>query len=166
MKTIIAIVGRSGSGKTLMQQTIMEFYNYPPIRSHTTRPRRTPDESSHVFVTDEEFDKIKDPLAETIYGSYRYCGVMTEESDIYTYVIDMKGLHMLKANPNYRVITIRVSAFDGILQQRVCEERLKRDTDRYDVESFDYICDNNGSKHEFRCKILDIVKQIQNNGIK
>jgi guanylate kinase len=162
MKTIIAIVGRSGSGKTTIQELLSKYYNIPPIRSHTTRPRRTPSENSHVFLTDAEFDDMKDPLAETVYGGYRYAGIMMEESDVYTYVIDERGLKMLMASP-YNVVSILVTSDEETLQKRVDAERLKRDEPIDSVTNFDYICENNGSLDDLRTKAVDIIWDIKIN---
>lgn len=162
MKTIIAIVGRSGSGKTTIQDMMSKYYNIHPVRSHTTRPRRTPSETSHVFLTDAEFDDMKAPLAETVYGGYRYAGIMMEESDIYSYVIDQRGLQMLVSS-SYNIVSIRVTSDDDILQQRVDVERLKRDEPIDSVTNFDYICENKGSLDDLRTKTVDIIWDIKLN---
>ena len=162
MKTIIAIVGRSGSGKTTIQDIMSKYYLIPPVRSHTTRPRRFLNENSHVFLTDKEFDDLKDPLAETVYGGYRYAGIMMEESDVYSYVIDERGLIMLMESP-YNIVSILVTSKEEILQQRVDNERLKRDEPIVDVTKFDYICENNGSLDDLRTKTTDIIWDIKIN---
>ena len=55
-KTIVAIIGASGSGKTVLSLE-MKRYGYPVICSYTTRPMRTGEVSGidHIFV-DEKID--------------------------------------------------------------------------------------------------------------
>lgn len=56
---IIALIGPSGAGKS----TLVEYYiqHHPDARLHksvTTRPIRGDGDTSHRFVTDEEFDEL------------------------------------------------------------------------------------------------------------
>ncbi|HSW92640.1 MAG TPA: guanylate kinase, partial [Patescibacteria group bacterium] len=56
---IIALIGPSGAGKS----TLVDYYiqQHPDARLHksiTTRPVRGDGDTSHRFVTNEEFDKL------------------------------------------------------------------------------------------------------------
>jgi len=66
------------------------------VLSYTERPPRFEGEGGHTFVTPEEFDKLKNLCAYTVFDGHRY-GVpaeMVEVSDIY--VIDPAGVAYMK----------------------------------------------------------------------
>lgn len=88
MKNIYLIVGPSGSGKTMVANRLEEKYRLKQVLSYTERPPRFEGEGGHTFVTPEEFDKLENLCAYTVFDGHRY-GVpaeMVEVSDIY--VID------------------------------------------------------------------------------
>ena len=66
--TIYLIVGRSGSGKTTIAEELERKYGLKSIQSYTTRPKRSDNETGHIFVSDEEFDKLTDMVAYTLAG--------------------------------------------------------------------------------------------------
>lgn len=92
MKPIILLMGKSGSGKSSIA-ALCETYGMKSLRSYATRPCREDeaDAGTHIFVTDEEFDKLTDFVAYTEFNGYRYAAIeqQVEESDIY--VIDVNG---------------------------------------------------------------------------
>ena len=55
-KFIYLIVGKYGSAKTTIVDKLRWLGN--SIQSYTTRPRRTEDETGHIFVNQEKFDKL------------------------------------------------------------------------------------------------------------
>ena len=55
---VILLIGESGSGKNTVQDNLERLYGCVPLLSYTTRPKRTPDENTHTFVTMEEFEQI------------------------------------------------------------------------------------------------------------
>ena len=63
--TLYLIVGKSGSGKDTVINKVCELFNYTKVISYTTRPMRTPDENTHIFVTDKDFNMAKDIVAYT-----------------------------------------------------------------------------------------------------
>ena len=55
----IALIGPSGAGKsTLAKQLIARHPDLEFIRSYTTRAQRSVDDTSHIFITDAEFDRM------------------------------------------------------------------------------------------------------------
>lgn len=94
----IMIIGRSGSGKDTLARILTEQYGYRQLFSTTTRPRRTPNEDTHVFVTEEEANKMTERVAETVIDGYQYFATkgQLDESDIY--VIDPRGLDCVCKN--------------------------------------------------------------------
>lgn len=90
---IYLIVGRSGSGKTAIVEYIQNnFKQMTSIESYTTRPKRNFYETGHIFVTDEEFDKLTHLVGYTEFNGYRYAATeqQVEENDFY--VIDPAGV--------------------------------------------------------------------------
>ena len=67
------------------------------IPSYTTRKPRFEGEQGHTFVTEDEFDKLKDILAYAETDDYRYAVTkeMLEDEQYSIYVIDMTGLKYL-----------------------------------------------------------------------
>ncbi len=128
MTKIIAILGKSGSGKSTVADKLKEM-GIPPVQSHTTRPKRNENDTHHVFLSEEEFDAINNPIAETIYGGYRYCGLLTGDAECYSYVIDEVGLKMLKAQKLFDATSVLVLAPTEDRKMRTSEARFERDKD-------------------------------------
>ena len=55
----ILLVGASGSGKSTVADHLHNECGYDVLQSYTTRPRRTVDETGHIFVTEEEYEAMK-----------------------------------------------------------------------------------------------------------
>lgn len=113
---IFIIVGESGSGKTTIVNELEKRYGFTSIQSYTTRPKRSEDEQGHIFVSDEEFDQLKDMCAYTEFNGYRYCGTadQVEQNDLY--VLDVWGIEYFKSHykgeKEARVIYVLVSERD------------------------------------------------------
>lgn len=155
MTKIIAILGKSGSGKTTVAEMLAIHHGVQPISSCTTRPKRIPDETGHAFLTDEQYDAIPEgqKIAETVYGGYRYCGVLHGDHEIVSYVIDEKGLQMLKKNSKFDVISVLVLAPEEDRQERTDEQRFLRDNDISYTQSFDHIILNHRDKDSLKKQV-------------
>ncbi len=94
-KGIYLIVGKSGSGKTTLVEALKK-YGYSSIESYTTRPKRFENETGHTFVTEEEFDQLKDMCAYVKYNGYRYCATSEQVNNSTLYVIDPDGIEYFK----------------------------------------------------------------------
>lgn len=70
----IILVGKSGSGKTTVANTLVNQYSteelkYERIVTYTTRSKRNNEsETDYHFVTSEQFEKMKDKFAECSYS--------------------------------------------------------------------------------------------------
>lgn len=88
---IIALIGPSGAGKS----TLVDYYihRHPGARLHksvTTRPIRGEGDTSHRFVSDEEFDRLADAgeLIKPVEAfGYRYAITKIPEYDGITFVL-------------------------------------------------------------------------------
>jgi len=169
MKTkIICLVGESGSGKTFIADYLEKEFDIPMILSRTTRPRRTPDEGGHLFVTDNEFDMYskESMIAFTVFGAYRYCCLFSDVTDpVMSYVIDEYGLKYLRDNFSdwFDIFSVRVYMADHIRETLVSEERMLRDEGKFTMgeENFDYFLDTSSFEENPRRIAKLVIRMYQ-----
>ena len=92
MKNIFLIVGCSGSGKTTITEQLEQKYGLKSIQSYTTRAKRSENETGHIFVSDNEFDKLTNLVGYTAFAGNRYCATAEQVETHDLYVIDPKGV--------------------------------------------------------------------------
>lgn len=95
-KNIYLIIGESGAGKSAIVDMLEHKYSYTSVQSYTTRPKRNENETGHIFITDDEFSKLKNMVAYTEFDGYKYCATaeQVEKSDLY--IIDPDGVNYFK----------------------------------------------------------------------
>jgi len=154
---IICIVGESGSGKTFLAEYIERNFSVKAIQSWTTRPRRTPCESGHEFITNEEFNKFKrsEMIAHTKFGEHRYCCLKSDVLEENTYVLDEFGLSHLRDNysDDYDIYSIRVRCNKKERIERAGQERVDRDEDKFKMPSI--LFDHLWFTDSWRCESLN-----------
>lgn len=97
-KPMILLIGPSGSGKTATAEYLEKKYSLHAIASYTTRSPRHEGEAGHLFITDQEFDELKDVVAYTVFNGFRY-GVTANQIDQGdVYVVDIPGAQTLQEN--------------------------------------------------------------------
>jgi guanylate kinase len=147
---VICIVGESGSGKSTLAEYIESNFGVSIIQSYTTRPRRTPDETGHTFVSDAEFDAFNkdDMIAFTEFGGRRYCCLHSDVKEENTYVIDEVGLRYLveKYSDIYDIKTIRVTCGRDERVKRAGKKRVSRDEGMFVMPKtlFDFTWETDG----------------------
>lgn len=115
---LITVAGRNGSGKSLIAKKVAEALGLNVVKSYATRKPR-PEElqkglenCDHIFVSDEEYDKLENITAETEINGARYCTTqeILNNSDIY--VIDPKGIKDLKerCGSRYKILQFYIYA--------------------------------------------------------
>ena len=155
---ILAIVGKSGSGKSLSATYIQEHYDIPLLESYTDRPKRHPDERGHTFIPSHMFDYIpkKDMIAYTEFGGKRYCCLHADVKAENTYVIDPRGLEYLKNNfsDRYNIKSVWIDRD----KRDVDADRAKRDEGMFYLpqDYYDYYIDNNDKKSKLY-RNLDLI---------
>ena len=176
---IFLIVGCSGSGKTTITEQLEQKYGMKSIQSYTTRQPRYNGETGHIFISDEEFDKLTDMVAYTEFAGNRYCATAEQVENNDLYIIDPKGIDFFmksyKGSKTPKVIfissnlTTRYERMVGRAEtkgkshQEAIESSLTRIVN--DAGEFydyiqgqawvDYVCKNNSND-----KLEDVVDKI------
>ena len=92
---IFLIMGESGSGKDTIVNKLCSKYGLTRIKSYTTRPNRgtVTDAQSHIFVSEEEFDKLDDIIAYTCFDRFRYAATKQQADEADLYIVDPDGVN-------------------------------------------------------------------------
>lgn len=115
---LITVAGRNSAGKSLIAKKVAEALGLHVVKSYATRKPR-PEElekglenCDHIFVSDEEYNKLENITAETEINGARYCTTqeILDNSDIY--VIDPKGIKDLKerCGSRYKILQFYIYA--------------------------------------------------------
>ena len=94
---ICLLVGASGSGKTTITEKLKKEAGFKIVESYTTRPKRYEDEAGHIFVSEEDYEAMKDDMcAFTVFDGHKYWATnkQVDESDIY--IIDPAGIEYFR----------------------------------------------------------------------
>lgn len=165
---ILALVGPSGAGKTMLSEYLKCELGLQPIVSYTTRPKRDgeTDGIEHHFVTVDVMPGKDRMLAYTKFGGYHYwADILDVPNEGCSYTIDEKGLMMLWENfgDKYDIKAVLIRRNPELIT--VDSNRKKRDRCRVTIEDAAYslILDNNGNDLEtFLRESCTKIKQIFN----
>jgi guanylate kinase len=118
--TLILLVGESGTGKTSLANYLHDQYHLRVLPSYTTRPRRSDSKNDHTYVSDEEYQKLTNIVAENCYNGYMYCAT-EEQCDYYDiYVVDVTGLKMIKEQyHNKKIFAVYLDTPENTRVQRM-----------------------------------------------
>lgn len=174
MKNIFLIVGPSGSGKSSVSEAVANNLGLKLVNSYTDRPRRSENETGHIFLSKEEFDKLGNFCAYTEFNGYRY-GVtkdIIEESDIY--IIDPNGVEFFlreyKGNKKPVVIGLTVKSKAECKKrmlargdsEHMVESRLFNDDKEFNAARMLSICDYLIKNDDFDHTVAIVEQIIQN----
>lgn len=150
LKNLYLIVGHSGSGKSTVANELSRRYGYITLASYTDRPKRSEDETGHVFVTTEEFNNLGEMLAYTMFNGHQYGATqeLVDHSDLY--LIDPDGIRFMKeryhSDRPVRIIGLSVPKDELVKRMRargdsmdMIQSRLKNDDVKF--EGMDDLCD-------------------------
>ena len=94
---LFCIMGETASGKDTLTKKLCEDTDMKAIVSYTTRPRRTNEGDTHIFVDDSVYEQMKDNLAAyTEINGFRYWTTIEQIYDNDIYIIDPNGLETLE----------------------------------------------------------------------
>ena len=127
-KPLNLFVGPSGSGKTTIANEF-EKYGYKQVKSYTTRAPRCQEEDNHIFISDEEFDKLENIIAYTEYSGHRYCATKEQIDDSDIYVIDIDGVNVLLEKYDNLKRTIHIWYFESHINTRISRMINRGDAD-------------------------------------
>ena len=161
---IIAIVGESGTGKSTIAEYIERAYGVMLARSRTDRPKRSDDDTGHIFITRSEFDAIpkEDRIAYCEYGGYRYCTTPADLTKENTYVIDERGFNELcERFERAEFIGVRVLAREEtVIARGTPSERIERDAGQFTLPyaNFDHVIRNDSSLEDLYARVDEIMR--------
>ena len=93
LNALYCLIGKSGTGKSTVMQALHDAYGYTIAQSYTDRPKRTPDEQGHVFLSPDEFDALNGLILprSSQDGRYGMTEEMLDKSELI--VLDYLGSH-------------------------------------------------------------------------
>ena len=96
MHKLFCIVGRTGAGKDTITNAVADKFNLNVVKSYTTRPKRSVDEDTHIFIKPEDFELYQnDIVAYTEINNYKYFCTRQQLDDADFYIIDPNGIDYL-----------------------------------------------------------------------
>ncbi len=122
----VLVIGRTSTGKDALRNILEEKYGWKFVHSHTTRPKRTPTEDTHIFVTKEHADSVPltDKVARTVIGEYEYFTTRKQVEECDAYIIDPIGAYMLLKNmPEEEFQIVYMRPADATTQKEMALKR-------------------------------------------
>lgn len=137
---LLILLGKSASGKTTLATKLCEKCGLSQINSYTTRPPRVKNEQGHIFVSEQDYEEMKqngDVAIETQIAGYHYWPTVQQLYDNDIFVCDYIGLKKLRelGLPNLRLVTVLINVPDDVREHRALEYR-KDGKDKFRVRSF------------------------------
>lgn len=127
-KPLFLFVGKSASGKTTIAN-MLEADGYTQVSSYTTRAPRYEGEIGHTFISEEEYDKLENIIASTLYNGYRYCTTLEQLQKVDLYVVDIEGVRTLMANYDLLNRPIYIILFEAGVYSRIYRMIDRGDSD-------------------------------------
>lgn len=163
---LYVIVGRSGSGKTVVTEALCKEFGYKTVWSYTTRPKRKPNEEGHIFISKAQYDALEDKIAPVCYKGDYYCSTRSQLLNSDIYVAEPSAIdELLKEKIPFEVICFRVKEETSIERMRnrgnsekQIEERVK--TDRVVFSETDSIMNPEVGYKKLQDKITYISAEV------
>lgn len=99
-KVFVLLIGASGVGKTTIADYMERNYGLKQVVSYTNRPKRTEDEIGHIFLGEQNVEKIKEKfpnrVAECEYSGHFYFATQEQVDDCDVYVINPGAVNQFK----------------------------------------------------------------------
>ena len=136
---LIALLGKSGSGKSTIANRLERKYNCVQAKSYTTRPMRDDpeDENTHTFIAREQItDFENDIVAYNEYNGNAYFVTRKMLEGCNLYVVDKEGLIQLYKNYHDKdILSIYIDCDSSIASKRMAE---RGDTDEQIMKRLQY----------------------------
>lgn len=169
--SIILLIGESASGKDTVANILCEKYNLSKVKSYTTRQQRYDGEDTHTFITNEEFDKLENLVAWTVFDNNKYGATAEQLDNNDVYIVDPCGLQYLKSNykGSKKIVSFYINSLKGVRYSRMIKrgESEEQATNRIQHDDIvfknvsslcDYTVDNYISAEICADTIYDIFK--------
>lgn len=126
---MIVIVGRSGVGKDTLAKAIAKGTDdaFKILKTYTTRPKRTPSEDSHIFISPDDVEKIKGKVLVTEIDGYTYFTTLQDLKDCEICILDPKGLSELSSIYHDIIDVIYVRASEDNVIRKITERSDNND---------------------------------------
>lgn len=154
---IVLLVGKSGSGKTTLANQLSNLFGYEVLNSYTTRPKRSENETGHIFIDVETYETLPNKVATTLFNGYEYCATKEQIDSSDIYVIDPFGVQELKKfyTGDKKLVTIYLD-----VPMELCLERMRRRKDSED-ECWRRLRNDDIAFKDFRDKANHVLDGVQ-----
>lgn len=171
---LIALCGRSGAGKSTVADRLKDLMQWNVVESYTTRAKREEGEKGHIFISEEEFDRIPEEnmVVFTVFDGGRYCATAEQVENAELYIVDFPGIKELKQKypGDKKIVVIYLDAPTEILIERMrrrgdseekIEKRVKNDDQMFCKGEADInlLIDARKPIDEVAQKIIDYVSK-------
>lgn len=125
---LFLIVGTTGSGKTTIADSLCSKLRLTQVESCTDRPKRTPTETGHRFLSESEYDRLvqtHETLAPVFYGGHRYCVTKDMLDNASLMVVEPSGVEDLKRcyDEHREIVVIGVNTDKDKIRARMTDEQ-------------------------------------------
>ena len=94
-KNLYCIIGASGCGKTATVDFLHDKFRRRILKSYTTRPKRHEYDTDHIYISEEEYQQLKNKVATAEISGYHYCATQEQVDEADYYVVDWGGFEEL-----------------------------------------------------------------------
>jgi len=111
---IIALIGKSGSGKSEIEKELVKQFGYKKVISYTTRPARKGERDGvdYWFQWDYQFEHSRSNFAEVVeYNGYYYGAHYNDIKDNSIIVAVPEGLRQLKQKEKEGLLSTKLLSF-------------------------------------------------------
>lgn len=120
---LLCVMAESSAGKDTLVNKLCERTGYRQLISYSTRPRRTNEGDTHIFVTEEDYREMFEAGQVAAYTEINGCKYWCTVDQLYStdiYVIDPIGVEVLKSLnlPNLRIVSVYINVPEEIRKQR------------------------------------------------
>lgn len=129
MHYLYLVVGRSGSGKTELTNALAEHFGAKIVQSYTTREKREPNETGHIFAKQIDYFKAKAKnlvVAETIFSGNYYWAQSDQIEECDFYVVDPKGVADVKKAFDNNIINKEPFVIKLSVSKKEAARRMKK----------------------------------------
>lgn len=120
---VICVMAQSAAGKDKLVTELCNRNGWSQLISYTTRPKRTNEGDTHIFINEDEYQAIKETgkiAAYTNINGYHYFSTVDQLYQNDFYIIDPIGVQSLKALnlPDLRIVTVYINVPEDVRKER------------------------------------------------